>query len=98
MASKPTDCGGVACPKCHKCADWKYTGDKKTWKWITEANDRGWPRDDLKRWNDNIRDRFQRHHTNGNCVLSRPSGGYGYHPSANYVVYTGGPDHICWCN
>jgi len=48
---KKLPCQGRACAKCHKCRDWSFKGDKKTWDWLANCNN--WNDSDRKRYCDN---------------------------------------------
>jgi len=49
--SKKLSCNGHVCTTCSKCCDWRFTGDAKTGKWI--SNYEKWNNDDWKRWRRN---------------------------------------------
>lgn len=56
---KKAGCGGNACDQCGHCCDWKYTGDAKTWQWISQHSK--WTNKDWDVWQkDRIFDKFQR--------------------------------------
>ncbi|CAF0872189.1 unnamed protein product [Adineta steineri] len=45
-SQKSLRCKGRPCAKCHMCHDWSFTGDRKTWAWI--SNWEKWTYDDWK--------------------------------------------------
>ncbi|CAF3691801.1 unnamed protein product [Rotaria sp. Silwood1] len=79
MYEKPS-CQGRACTKCGKCRDWYYTGDQRTWQWITTV--KKWNEAERKRWDDGEYENLFKHRNGYTCRAK-----YGYYYDRDHIYH-----------